>query len=98
MRGYGGLFDIDGNLIDPNLHSNNLDYNNIPKILAKYDYAIMPYGKKVNVKSSNLDVANTMSPLKMFDYLASSQVILASDTNVYKHILINNYNSLLGDF
>ncbi|MDA7489550.1 glycosyltransferase [Candidatus Pelagibacter ubique] len=73
----------------------HIKYNKIPKILAKYDYAIMPYGKKVNVKSSNLDVSNTMSPLKMFDYLASSQVILATDTNVYKHILKNNYNSIL---
>ena len=73
----------------------HIKYNKIPKILAKYDYAIMPYGKKVNVKSSNLDVSNTMSPLKMFDYLASSQVILATDTNVYKHILKNDYNSIL---
>ena len=73
----------------------HVEYNKIPEILAKYNYAIMPYGEKVNVQSSNLDVSNTMSPLKMFDYLASSQVIFATDTSVYKHILKNNYNCVL---
>ena len=28
-----------------------------------------------------------MSPLKMFDYLAAKMIIIASDLNVYKHIL-----------
>jgi glycosyltransferase involved in cell wall biosynthesis len=97
-------FDLYGdtnNIIKSNYKLKNLnflghvEYNKIPEILAKYDYAIMPYGKKVNVRSSNLDVSNTMSPLKMFDYLASSQVIFATDTSVYKHILKNNYNCIL---
>jgi glycosyltransferase involved in cell wall biosynthesis len=38
-----------------------------------------------------------MSPLKMFDYLASSNVIIASDLTVYKHILKDKYNSILID-
>ena len=97
-------FDLYGdtkNIIKSNYKLKNLnflghvEYNKIPEILAKYNYAIMPYGEKVNVQSSNLDVSNTMSPLKMFDYLASSQVIFATDTSVYKHILKNNYNCVL---
>ena len=39
-----------------------------------------------------------MSPLKMFDYLASSKIILASDLKVYKHILRNKFNSILIDY
>jgi uncharacterized protein (DUF1800 family) len=50
MPGYGGLFDIDGNLIDPNLHSNNLDYNNIPKIGFHYDNAIVHAGNVWDVR------------------------------------------------
>ena len=38
-----------------------------------------------------------MSPMKMFDYLASERIILASKLNVYSHILRNNYNSILVD-
>ena len=73
----------------------HIKYNMIPKVLAKYDYAIMPYGGNISVRSSNLDVSKTMSPLKMFDYLASKKIIFASDLDVYKHILKNNYNSIL---
>ena len=36
-----------------------------------------------------------MSPLKMFDYLASAKVIIASDLKVYSHILKNNFNCLM---
>ena len=50
MPGYGGLFDIDGNLIDPNLHSNNLDWNNIPKIGFHYDNAIAHAGNVWDVR------------------------------------------------
>ena len=36
-----------------------------------------------------------MSPLKMFDYLASGKIIFASNLHVYKHILKHKYNCLL---
>ena len=36
-----------------------------------------------------------MSPLKMFDYLAAKMVIIASDLDVYKHILKNDFNCKL---
>ena len=35
-----------------------------------------------------------MSPLKLFDYLASESII-ASKLNVYSHILKHNQNSIL---
>ena len=35
-----------------------------------------------------------MSPLKLFDYMASKKIIVASKMNVYKHIL-NKKNSVL---
>ena len=56
---------------------------------------ILPYSNQVFVNSDSLEVANYMSPLKMFDYLAAGRIILASNLNVYSHILKNNYNCFL---
>ena len=57
----------------------------------------MPYGNWVSGRLKNINLIKSMSPLKMFDYLASSNIIIASDLPVYKHILKNNYNSILVD-
>jgi glycosyltransferase involved in cell wall biosynthesis len=73
---------------------NFINYNKIPKILSKYEIALMPYQKKVKGRSS-IWLEKYMSPLKMFDYLAAKMIIIASDLKVYKHILKNNHNSIL---
>ena len=73
---------------------NFINYNKIPKTLSKYEIALMPYQKKVRGRGS-IWLEKYMSPLKMFDYLAAKMIIIASDLKVYKHILKNNYNSLL---
>jgi len=72
----------------------HISYSKIPKILSKYNIALMPYQKKVKGKSS-LWLERYMSPLKMFDYMAARMIIVASDLAVYKHILKNNYNCQL---
>ena len=71
-----------------------MSYSKIPKILSQYEIALMPYQNKVKGRSS-IWLEKYMSPLKMFDYLASKKIIIASDLNVYKHILKNNFNSKL---
>lgn len=76
---------------------NHVSYKKIPKILSKYEIALMPYGNWVSGRLKNINLINSMSPLKMFDYLASSNIIIASDLSVYKHILKNKYNSILID-
>ena len=55
----------------------------------------MPYQKKIGVLIKNTSVENYFSPLKMFDYMASGKIIIASDLKVYKHILKNRANSIL---
>ena len=77
------------------LFKGHVPYSKIPKVLSNYEIAIMPYREKVFVRSKKLEVSKTMSPLKMFDYLANKMVIIASDLKVYNHILINNFNSIL---
>jgi len=71
-----------------------LKYKDIPKTLSKYHVLLLPYSKKVYVRSNNLETGNHMSPLKLFDYLSSKKIILASNMKVYSHIL-NNKNSIL---
>ena len=58
-------------------------------------FLLLPYLNKVSVNSKNLEVSKFMSPLKMFDYLASGRTIIASDLKVYSHILKNNFNCLM---
>ena len=75
---------------------NYVRYSKISKILTKYDVALMPYAKK-NYGRGNLEISDSISPLKMFEYMASKKIILASNLKAYNHILKHNYNSLLLD-
>jgi len=100
---YGDISKIDQNKFDINvikkirnlLFHGHLIYQKIPKILKSSKFLLMPYSKKVNVNSNNLDVSKFMSPLKMFDYLSAGKIIIASDLEVYSHILKNNFNCIL---
>lgn len=74
---------------------NYIEYKLVPKVLSKYEVAIMPYEKIVGARSKNLNITNNMSPIKMFDYLASKKIILATNLKVYNHILKNKFNSIL---
>ena len=53
----------------------------------------MPYSK--NYGRGNIEISDSISPLKMFEYMASKKIILASNLKVYSHILKHNYNALL---
>ena len=65
--------------------------------MRQYHILLMPYQHEVSVRSKNLNTAKYMSPLKLFEYLAMSKIILASKLNVYSHILKNNKNAILID-
>ena len=69
-------------------------YSKIPKILSKYEVALMPYQRKIKGRSS-IWLQKYMSPLKMFDYMAAKMIIIATDLKVYKHILKHNFNCIL---
>ena len=57
----------------------------------------MPYGNKIAGRSNNLEISRYISPLKMFDYLSSGNIIIASKLRAYNHILKNKINSFLVD-
>ena len=55
--------------------------------LAIADVLLMPYQKSVAVSGGNLDTAQWMSPLKMFEYMAMKRAIIASDLPVLREVL-----------
>lgn len=65
----------------------------VPKVLCEQDILLMPYQKKVQVRGSE-DTSAWMSPMKMFEYMASGRVIISSDMPVLREIL-NEHNSFL---
>lgn len=69
-----------------------VSYKQITEILPRYKILLMPYEKKINVLIKDLNVSEYISPLKLFDYLASGSVMIASKKKVYSHILKHNYN------
>ena len=75
---------------------NYVNYSEIPRILSRYDVALMPYQRKVQGRGT-IWLQKYMSPLKMFDYMAAKMIIIASNLKVYKHILKNNFNCILVD-
>jgi len=80
-----------------NIRFNNyISYSYIPDLISKYKISLMPYQTEVSFSSKKMiDISKSMSPLKMFDYLASNTLLLATDLDVYKHILKNGFNCFL---
>ena len=74
---------------------NHVSYDKIPSVLSRFRVILMPYSEKVYVKSDSVEVGRYMSPLKLFDYLASVRTLIASNHTNYRHILKNNFNCYL---
>lgn len=65
----------------------------VAQTLIDYDVLLMPYSSKVEVYGE--DLTNYMSPLKMFEYMASGRVIVSSDLPVIREVLADRVNSFL---
>ena len=76
------------------IYKGYIKYSKIPNVLKRYEVLLMPYSNKVFGRGKNLEIGKYMSPMKLFDYLASGSIIIASKLDVYKHIL-NKKNSIL---
>ena len=70
-----------------------------PRDLAKFyesfDVLLMPYQRKVGVRSGRSDTAAWMSPMKMFEYLAAGRALVSSDLPVLREVLREGENALL---
>ena len=65
----------------------------LPTYQAACDILLMPYQYNV-AASSGGDIAKFLSPMKMFEYMASNRVILSSDLPVLREVL-NDGNAIL---
>jgi glycosyltransferase involved in cell wall biosynthesis len=58
----------------------------LPKYQAACDVLLMPYQQKIEASSGG-DIAAYLSPMKLFEYLASGKAVLSSDLPVLREIL-----------
>ena len=70
-------------------------YRKIPQILSEHKVCLMPYSKKVFIDAGKINNENYISPLKLFDYLSSGKILIASNLPTYSHILKNKKNCFL---
>lgn len=74
-----------------------ISYKQTIKVINNADLLLMPYQSKISINSTNFedDISKFISPLKMFEYLASGIPIISSDLKVLREKLINRRNSIL---
>lgn len=65
------------------------------KIMKLVDVLLMPYQHKVAIGMKYYDTAKWMSPMKMFEYMASGIPFISSDLPVLREVLCDGVNSLL---
>ena len=71
-----------------------INYEKVPNVLIKSDILLLPNADQ-QFGRGNINITNYNSPLKMFDYLASGKIILASKRNGICEVLKHNYNSII---
>jgi glycosyltransferase involved in cell wall biosynthesis len=64
-------------------------------LMQMVDVLLMPYQKTVSIGIARHDTAKWMSPMKMFEYMASDVPLIASDLPVLREILEDGKNALL---
>jgi len=63
--------------------------------MAAADVLLMPYQTRVSIGLGDHDTAQWMSPMKMFEYLASGVPVISSDLPVLREVLDHDRNALL---
>jgi glycosyltransferase involved in cell wall biosynthesis len=63
--------------------------------MRQFDCLLGPFQKSVSVAGGKGDVAKWMSPLKIFEYMASGKPIICSDLPVLREVMIHKQNALL---
>jgi len=66
----------------------------VRKYYNQFDVLLMPYQKNTSIHQNGVDTTKWMSPIKMFEYLASGVPIISSNLPVLCEVL-NNRNSIL---
>lgn len=75
----------------------HIQHKKAQNLMAACDILLMPYQRSVSIGVRARDTAQWMSPLKMFEYLASGSAIISSDLPVLREVLTDNKTALLAD-
>jgi glycosyltransferase involved in cell wall biosynthesis len=62
----------------------------LPMYQAAADVLLMPYSREIGISSGAGHSAQVSSPMKMFEYMATGRVIIASDLPVFHEVLNDN--------
>ena len=73
----------------------HIPHDQVGNYMMSMDILLMPYERKVGVGVKEIDTSKWMSPLKIFEYMASGRVIICSDIPVLREVLVNNHNCIL---
>lgn len=65
--------------------------------IAAMDVVLAPYLRQVSGSAGSDNLAEWMSPLKMFEYMAQAKAMLASDLPVLREVLRDGENAMLCD-
>ena len=65
------------------------------QLAACVDVLLMPYQTSVSLGTGRFDTARWMSPMKMFEYMATGVPIVSSDLPVLREVLRHEENALL---
>lgn len=72
-----------------------ISYPKANSLMKLVDVLLMPYQKNVSIGVARHDTAKWMSPMKMFEYMASGVPLIASKLPVLCEVLENEKNALL---
>ena len=76
--------------------SEYIPYSKIKFYLSKMDILLMPSNKRLLRSIGGVgNIAKFTSPLKLFDYMASGKLIIASDLKVFKEVIKHNENCVI---
>jgi glycosyltransferase involved in cell wall biosynthesis len=68
-----------------------------PQFIQAFDVLVAPYSKNVQGVGGGGNLADWMSPLKIFEYMAAGRPIVSSDLPVLREVLTDGVNALLAE-
>lgn len=77
------------------LYLGHMPHNDALRLSSAVDILLMPYQLSVSVGVCGRDTAKWMSPMKMFEYMASGVPLISSDLPVLREVLRHEENALL---